>query len=334
MKYLGVFCPYLRKISITLLFFGTLFSQSRVSFFHALYEKGLYNPSAVVDESASISFVHRNQWVGVAKNPKTFAMHTQFYLGDFTKVPLGLGISYQNDALGSLLTQNLQLALAYKTDFMPKKAGFFALGVSMLADFSRYNDAFLFPNGTNFEPLLAQYKNTQKMDMSLGVQYKAYQDLFSLGFSAQRFLGFEKPLLSAFAQYQLNLQNKETLLSTQHVLRFKAQVFSDTQNQTFDVASDYYLMRWVYLGVSYRYYAGFGFYLGLEKMQKIAYQKNLLWQLGYAYIPMQNKNGLLHKGSHEIFFRLSFSRKNISRDNYSEDQDPTGVESSRYHKYP
>jgi type IX secretion system PorP/SprF family membrane protein len=282
------------------------YGQQDIQYTQYMYNTSNINPAYAGTRGAlSIFALRRNQWVGIEGAPQSNNLAANFPVDD----KIGMGIALVNDKLGPLTENNISMDFSYRIpinvdyDF---SFGLKASGNLLNVDFSKLN----IKDGND---LNLNYKESQ-FSPNVGVGFYLHSEKAYIGISAPNLLKknyFDKHadagstyLVKKSINYYLitgyvvdlseNLLFKPSLL-TKYVQGAPMQL---------DLSANFLINQKFTAGLAYRWETAVSALAG--------FQVNDSWFIGYSYDKDTTKLGAYTSGSHELFLRYEFSKKNLS----------------------
>lgn len=288
------------KIKYLILAFALLTSfgwaQQNAQYTQYMYNTGVINPGySGSSGTASLTGLHRSQWVGVegAPSTQTFNFDTSFFNKN-----TGLGVAVVNDAAGPAKQTGIAVNYAYRIDVSRNFA--LSLGISGSYDFLNVDVSKLTP---------AQSENLAAINESnpnVGVGAFLYSENVYFGLSAPR-------LLKSTYYDSVNVTSLDVL---PHFYFIGGIVFDLSNNVKFkpaflakavsgapiaaDLSANFLFNDKLTLGAAYRWDAAASFLAGFQITDNIL--------VGYAYDKDITGFGAVNNGSHEVFLKFNFNR--------------------------
>tara|TARA_B100000768_G_scaffold103390_1_gene96123 strand:+ start:2861 stop:3790 length:930 start_codon:yes stop_codon:yes gene_type:complete len=277
-----------------LIVFQEASAQQDPQYTQYMYNLNVINPAyAGSKESLSITALYRNQWSGIADNPKTFTFSAHSPFGD----KVGLGISAIKDQLGPVSESNIYADFSYTIDL--GKALKLAFGVKAGATFHEVSLTDLELQDPN-DPFFSE--NIQSTYANVGAGLFLYTDNFYLSVSVPNFLqsvhldetlageairyGNETGHIFTTAGYVFQLgENVKLKPSAMVIAPFDAPL-------SFDLNLNTLLYEKFELGASYR--------LDDSYSALVGFQINPNIRIGYAYDHIVSDIKAIAGSSHEI----------------------------------
>lgn len=287
-----------KKIFIIQLFIAIAFclpakAQQEPIYSQYMFNGLVINPAyASVDESASLTVIGRNQWVGVDGAPKTASL--SFY-SPVKESKTSVGFSAMKETITINSRTDFNLIVAQKVSL----SEIWTMSLGLQGGMSQYkeNNSSL----TTTDPAFAQNKSYWKTNVGFGFTF--FTEDFYLGISAPLFKGFDlagkenkiatKPHLYLQAAYALRV-NDDLLIKPAVLLReVKGNGFQ------YDVNASALIRELVWLGASWR----------SEKTVTGMVQVNVTPQFGVGYsydTPTSSNLKGAQSVSHEIMLNYRF----------------------------
>ena len=298
----------MKKIFTIIIVFASILShaQQDAQFSNYMYNTLSFNPAYAGSRgTTSIYLSQRSQWVGLEGAPTTNALSYHSPIGSSK---LGIGLSFMNDAIGTVEENLISLDMSYtiNTSYDYKLAFGLRASAHMLnVDFNQLN---IFNPGD----VLAQNNINNRISPNFGFGVFWYSD--------KSYLGFSIPNLLQTKHINKNLGASVSSISKERLhYHFTAgYVFDLSQDVLFkpalltkfvsgsplqlDVSANFQMYEKFTLGAAYRLNAAVSFLGG--------FQLNNNWFLGYGYDFDTNKLSTYNSGSHEVFLRYEVFRNN------------------------
>ena len=291
----------MKKLLITyLLLFALpsfLFSQQLPQFTQYMFNTITINPAyAGVKGKMNISFLNRNQWVGVKGAPvtQTFAAHS-----GIPGSKVGVGLSLIHDKLGYENNTFLYADISYTIDFDRD----YKLSFGIKAGINKYGleEELLSNPDAVGDQYLDRIFNEWKPNIGVGFFYRN-EDWF-LGLSAPRIFEFKN---TTDIEY-LTIERVSYYLNGGYLLEFNPQLhfkptfllkFTNGAPPSFDITANLLFYERFWTGVSYRIGDALGAYFSLQATDNLKF--------GYAYEFVTSDISPYTSGSHEMFISYEF----------------------------
>ena len=184
---------YILIITILLSFASlhTIQAQQDAQYTQFMFNKLVLNPAyAGSSQTACLSAIHRQQWVGLEGAPVSSALSFNTSLNNNR---VGFGLNLQHDKLGPTTIWNAAMAYAYR---VPMGEGKFSLGIQ--ANIRQYQVDWLNERVTQSGDMLLNSALQSKLlpNVGLGIYYEA--PTFFVGVSAPHLLRGDLSLLDEF----------------------------------------------------------------------------------------------------------------------------------------
>ncbi|WP_339916703.1 type IX secretion system membrane protein PorP/SprF [Yeosuana marina] len=285
-----------RKIQflIILLIFPLLsISQQLPQFTKYMFNTISINPAyAGSREKLNVSFLNRNQWVGINGAPvtQTFAMHSAV-----TNTHLGIGLSVINDKLGYENTFYAFGDLSYSINLIED----YWLSFGLKAGFSKYGlDADLLSENDRY---LDNIFNKIKPNFGAGVYLRS--DKFFLSLSSPKIISYTNNtdiVYTAIERASYYLMGGYLLEFTPS-LKFKPTAmikYTKGAPSSFDITANFLIKDNLWLGAAYRFGDAIGGYVSILAAEGL--------RIGYSYEFITSDLNPYTSGSHEIFISYEF----------------------------
>lgn len=306
-----------RYIKLTLILLTGIFSQSLTAqqdaqFTQFMFNKLVLNPAyAGSDNSACLTAIHRQQWVGLEGAPITTALSFDTPLSNNR---VGLGLTLLHDKIGPTTSWNAGLSYAYKVNL---EKGVFSLGLQ--GSLKQYQIDWTQERFTHSGDNLLNNALTSKLlpNVGLGIYYESPSYYF--GFSAPHILKGDLSLLSevisstelnsieeqhfyAMAGFIIDL-NENLKLKPAALLKFVKNAPNDADlNLTFI----FYEKLW--LGGSYRWGGSTTRGIGESLDVLLQYQVSEFLRLGAAFDYTLSEINSYANGTYEFYAHYCFNR--------------------------
>jgi type IX secretion system PorP/SprF family membrane protein len=273
-------------------------AQQKVQFTQYMFNGLVINPAyAGADEALSVTFINRNQWVGVENAPvtQTLSAHTLF-----EKKKSGVGLSIVNDKIG--VHKNLSALGNYAFHLQTGEKAFLSMGLQ----------AGIRSNKSDYESLLGPANTDPKLynapiskvffNFGAGIYYRSPK--FHLGLSAPEFLP-ERFVLNDSIEVKLNKTNLFLFF------KYRVTLMENLEGEpgflikylpgvpvSFDLNWNVIYRKVLTAGISYRKKESVDFLLKAQLTPQL--------QFGYAYDHPIGDISALSNGSHEIVVHYLF----------------------------
>lgn len=288
-----------------LLFFLVLscltYAQQESQYTQYMYNTIAINPAYAGSRGVvSVFALHRNQWVGLDGAPVTNNVSITTPMGDSN---FGVGLSFVNDHIGPTTNNSIAADLAY---IVPISKNYkLSFGVKATAHLFHLDVGKL--NLYNLDdPEFQNLRSEFSPNLGTGLYF----------FSDQSYIGLAVPNFFETVRYDDNTIsiNQQKM----HYYFMAGHVFTSNENLKFkpafitkivegaplqlDITANVLLHEKVTLGVAYRWEAALS---GL-----IGFQISNSWFIGYGYDRETTRLSNYNSGSHELFLRYEFKKKN------------------------
>lgn len=291
------------KIVICLLLGYVGFGQQEAQFTNYMYNTINVNPAYAGSRGVlSVFGLYRTQWVGLEGAPDTgtFSINTPI-----ENTRLGVGLSFVTDKIGPTVTNNISADVSYtiptsdtwKLSFGVKgSASLFNLDVNKLTQNPSYYNA---------DPNLRSVSNDISPNVGAGIYLH----------NDRSYIGFSVPYMLQTTRYSDNqtavyMERMHYYLIGGHVfdlsssIKFKPAVLAKATEGApiaVDATANFLFNEKFVLGGAYRWSAAWSALAGFQV------NKNLF--IGYGYDMETTKLRRFNSGSHEIFLRYEFAKK-------------------------
>ena len=298
-KTLNKNCMKIKSIIIAITTFVGLqmFAQQDPHYTQYMYNMNLLNPAyAGSNESLSIGFLGRTQWVGLDGAPKTATLSVHSPV----RKNVGLGLSVMVDEIGPVKETNLYADVSYT--LQTSDIGKFAFGIKAgvtLQDLGLATIATVAPDVNFTDNLNKSYPN-----IGVGVFY--YTDKFYAGASIPNMIEsnhFEKQggIISKASEKMHYFITSGYVLKLSESFKFKPSFLTKVvagSAISLDLSTNFLYNDKLELGVSYRINDSF------SGLVNFAVNNNL--RIGYAYDYTTSNLGDYNSGTHEIVLLYDF----------------------------
>ena len=272
-------------------------SQQLPQFSQYMFNTTSINPAyAGSREAMVITFLNRNQWVGVNGAPITQTLAID------SSVPgshLGLGLSVINDKLGYENTTYFYTDAAY----MITLNEYYRLSFGLKAGLSRY--------GLDPDLLMDQ---SAASDQYLDGIFNKWKPNFGIGFylrSDDLFIGLSSPRIVSYTnetdiRYEA-IERASYYLAGGYILEFNPQLkfkptamlkYTNGSPISLDLTANFLINETLWLGIAHRFNDAIGGYLSIQATQALRF--------GYSYEFNTSNLRTYSSGSHEIFLSYQF----------------------------
>lgn len=288
------------RIIISLLLGYLSYGQQEAQFTNYMYNTINVNPAYAGSRGVmSIFGLYRTQWVGLEGAPDTgtFSINTPF-----ENSRLGLGLSFINDRIGPTTTNNISADISYTIPTSETwKLSFGVKGSASL--FSLDPNKLTYVAG---DPNLTAINNDLTPNVGAGIYFH----------NDKTYVGFSIPYMLQTTRYNDN--SRAVYMERMHYYLIAGHVFDLSSNIKFkpailgkategapiavDATANFMFNEKFILGGAYRWSAAWSALAGFQV------NNNLF--IGYGYDRETTKLQHYNSGSHEIFVRYEFAKKN------------------------
>ena len=272
-------------------------SQQLPQFSQYMVNMIVVNPAyAGSRERLNVTFLNRNQWVGVNGAPvtQTFSMHTAI-----PNKNLGVGLSLVHDELGYENTTFVYADVSYTININED----YRLSFGIKAGFSKYGldpDLLMDPSAVG-DQYLDKIFNKAKPNFGFGFFYRS--DDWFLGLSSPRMITYNNATDIEYvaierASYYLN---GGYMLEFNPQLKFKPTFLVKYTNGapvSFDLTANFLINEKLWLGAAYRFGDALGGMISIQATDNLRF--------GYSYEFITSEINPYTSGSHEIFISYEF----------------------------
>jgi type IX secretion system PorP/SprF family membrane protein len=274
-----------------------LFAQQDPHYTQYMYNMNLLNPAyAGSNESLSLGFLGRTQWVGLDGAPKTATLTAHSPIGK----NVGLGLSIMVDEIGPVKETNLYADVSYtlQTSDIGKLA-FGMKGGLTVQNLGLATLATVAPDVNFTDNLNRTYPN-----IGIGLYY--YTDKFYAGASIPNMIEskhFERQggIISKASEKMHYFITSGYVLKLSETVKFKPSFLTKIVTgapASLDLSSNFLFNNKLELGVSYRINDSF------SGLVNFAVNNNL--RIGYAYDYTTSNLGDYNSGTHEVVLLYDF----------------------------
>jgi type IX secretion system PorP/SprF family membrane protein len=286
-----------RLLIFALMLMGMMsYSQQDAQYTQYMYNTINVNPAYAGSRGVlSVFGLHRTQWVGLDGAPMTNAFSVNSPLENTN---LGVGLSFVNDRIGPTVENTISTDVSYTIPVSETyKLSFGIKGTANLFSFDR--DKF------NIDPLLQSLSNNFSPNVGAGAYFH----------SAKSYLGLSVP--NFFQTKRYNDNNYEIYKERMNAYLIGGYVFDLSPNLKFkpaflakmvqgaslqlDVSGNFLINEKFVLGAAWRWSAAASLMAGFQ-ISKGLY-------IGYGYDLDTTKLAHYNSGSHEIFVRYEFFKR-------------------------
>lgn len=287
---------------ISVLLAVSLKAQQEPQYTQFMYNQSLINPAYTGSEGyASVYGLYRAQWVGIDGAPQTANIS---YQQPFAQKNFAVGINFLNDRIGPVNTNYVNADFAYTLVFRNKTKLAFGLkaGLEVMSiDYTRlsqYN-----PNDPLFQNNLV---NQLAPNFGTGLFYHSKKGY--IGLSVPMLLEtkfYDGVSVSAAARRQNLYLTAGRVFGLNPMLKFKPALIVKMTNGAplqVDLTANFLYNNKIVMGAAYRHSAAVSVLFGV-------YLSNRTF-LGYGFDYETTKLANYNNGSHEIFLKFDFYKKN------------------------
>lgn len=288
------------KIKYLILAFALLASlgwaQQNAQYTQYMYNTGVINPGYSVSRgTASLTGLHRSQWVGVdgAPSTQTFNFDTSFMNRN-----TGLGVAVVNDAAGPAKQTGIAVNYAYRLDLSRNYT--LSFGISGSFDFLNVDVSKLIPGQSE------NIASINESNPNVGVGAFLYSENVYFGLSAPRLLRstyFDSVKVTSLDVLPHFYAIGGVVFDLSNSVQFKPAVLVKAVSGApiaADLSANFLFNDKLTLGAAYRWDAAASLLAGFQITD------NLL--IGYAYDKDTSSLGRYNNGSHEVFIKFNFNR--------------------------
>ena len=281
----------------------TGFAQQDAQFTQYMYNTININPAYAGSRGAlSIFGLYRTQWVGLDGAPKTSAISVNSPIDNSN---LGVGVSLVNDGIGPTNENSLSADLAYtvqtSSDFK------LSFGIKGTANLFNLDVSKLNPEVQD-DPRFQDLESKFSPNVGAGVYW--HSDKAYIGFSVPNFIETNRYSDNDVVIYKSKMNYYLIAgyvfdLDHYQYIKFKPAVLTKMVEGAplqVDVSANFMFMDKFVLGAAYRWSAAMSVMAGFQVSDGL--------YIGYGYDHETTSLNKYNSGSHEIFLRYEFFRKN------------------------
>ncbi|MDL2144695.1 MULTISPECIES: type IX secretion system membrane protein PorP/SprF [Flavobacterium] len=293
-----------KLLSFVLVFTAIVsYAQQDAQFTQYMYNTININPAYAGSRGAlSIFGLYRTQWVGLDGAPKTstFSVNTPINNSN-----LGVGVSLVNDKIGPTNENTFSADLSYT---IQTSADFkLSFGIKGSANFFNLDVTKLNPESQG-DPQFQDLNNKFSPNVGAGVYW--HSDKAYIGLSVPNFIETNRYDDNDYAIYKDRINYYLIAgyvfdLDRLQYIKFKPALLTKMVQGAplqVDVSANFMFMDKLVLGVAYRWSASLSAMAGFQISDGL--------YIGYGYDRETTKLNNYNSGSHEIFLRYEFFRKN------------------------
>jgi type IX secretion system PorP/SprF family membrane protein len=279
------------------------FAQQDAQFTQYMYNTININPAYAGSRGAlSIFGLYRTQWVGLDGAPETSCISANTPINNSN---VGVGVSLVNDKIGPTNENNFSVDLSYT--IQTSADGKLSFGIKGTANLFNLDVNKLNPDVAG-DPQFQNFDNKFSPNVGAGIYW--HSDKAYLGFSVPNFIetnryndndvAIYKDKINYYliAGYVFNLDKYE-------YVKFKPAVLTKMVEGAplqVDVSANFMFIDKFVVGVAYRWSASLSAMVGFQISEGL--------YLGYGYDRETTNLNNYNSGTHEIFLRYEFFRKN------------------------
>lgn len=279
------------------------FAQQDSQFTQYMYNTININPAYAGSRGAlSVFGLYRTQWVGLDGAPKTSTFSVNSPINNSN---LGVGVSVVNDKIGPTNQTDLSADLSYT---IQTSADFkLSFGVKGTANLFNLDINKLNPENQN-DPNFQNLQNKFSPNVGAGVYY--HSDKAYIGLSVPNFIETNRYGDNDVAIYKSKMNYYLIAgyvfdLDRYQYIKFKPALLTKMVEGAplqVDVSANFMFMDKFVIGAAYRWSAAMSAMVGFQVTDGL--------YLGYGYDHETTSLNRYNSGSHEIFLRYEFFRKN------------------------
>ncbi len=293
-------------LSISFLFSALIgFAQQDPQFTMWQYDRLSFNPAmSGFDRMHNITAIHRDQWDGLDKDPKTYMFNYSGIYG--AKQNIGFGATIYSEVLGQ--QQNTVVRFSPSYHLAMSNGNFVSLGLSIGMYGSKLGANWVFIDSG--DPSIPVSEKAQSgADLGFGATvYKPNQYYF--GVSSTHLAGPNLDDLGIqLARHYYVMGGYEAAIGSDLVLRPNALFKTDASSRQLDINADVMFKKMFWGGLAYRLGDAVAPYVGFQKdfgqVDQGVRTMNHGIKLGYSYDVTTSLIKDYSAGSHEIFVTYS-----------------------------
>jgi type IX secretion system PorP/SprF family membrane protein len=277
------------------------------------YDRLSVNPAmSGFDRMHCITAIHRDQWDGLDKDPKTYLFNYSGMNG--AKQNIGFGATVYSEVLGQQQNTVVRFSPSYHLPI--SNGSFFSAGASIGMYQSKLGANWVYiDSGDPSIPISS--KSQSGADIGIGVSvYKPNQYYF--GFSSTHLAGPNLDDLGIqMARHYYVMGGYEAAIGTDLVVRPNVLFKTDATSRQFDINADVLFKKMFWGGLAYRLGDAVAPYVGFQKdfgtVDQGVRTMNHGIKLGYSYDVTTSLLKDYSAGSHEIF--VTYCMKFTKNDN-------------------
>ena len=279
------------------------FAQQDAQFTQYMYNTININPAYAGSRGAlSVFGLYRTQWVGLDGAPETSCISANTPINNSN---VGVGVSLVNDKIGPTNENNFSVDLSYT--IQTSANGKLSFGIKGTANLFNLDVNKLNPDVAG-DPQFQNFDNKFSPNVGAGIYW--HSDKAYIGLSVPNFIETnryndndiaiykDKITYYLIAGYVFNLDKYE-------YIKFKPAVLTKMVEGAplqVDVSANFMFIDKFVVGVAYRWSASLSAMVGFQISEGL--------YLGYGYDRETTNLNNYNSGSHEIFLRYEFFRKN------------------------
>ena len=279
------------------------FAQQDAQFTQYMYNTININPAYAGSRGAlSVFGLHRTQWVGLDGAPETSCLSVNTPINNSN---LGVGVSLVNDKIGPTNENNFSVDLSYTVQ---TSANFkLSFGIKGTANLFNLDINKLNPENQG-DPQFQDFNSKFSPNVGAGVYW--HSDKAYIGLSVPNFIETNRYNDNDVAIYKDKINYylmAGYVLDLDHYqyVKFKPAVLTKMVEGAplqVDVSANFMFIDKFVVGVAYRWSASLSAMVGFQITEGL--------YLGYGYDRETTNLNNYNSGSHEIFLRYEFFRKN------------------------
>lgn len=275
-------------------------AQQEALYTQYMYNTMMVNPAYTGSSNLTEVFaLHRNQWINFEGAPKTYNFALSVPLQDTN---FALGINFMNESIGPTFSNNIAISAAYQLPISENYKLAFGLQTSInIFDFDQSKLNI-------FDPTDVRLQNfTQSTQPNVGAGLYLYSNQFYFGVSVPHFLASKLYDDNNINVYQNEMNwyvitgyvfNLSQTIKAKPAILFKSVTGAPYQ---LDLSANLLFHEKLTTGISYRLNASWNAMAGFQITPQLF--------AGYGYDLQSTQLINYNSGTHEIFLKYSFQRK-------------------------
>jgi type IX secretion system PorP/SprF family membrane protein len=262
------------------------------------------------DRNHNVTILHRDQWDGLDKDPKTYLFNYSGMYG--AKQNIGVGLTFYTEVLGQQQNNIFRISPSYHHDL--GNSNYFSAGLSLGMVSSKLGANWVYIDAG--DPTIPTNEKSQSVgDVSLGFTF--YQPKkYYIGISSTHLNSADLDDLGIkVARHYYIMGGYEAPVGSSLVIRPNVLLKTDAASTQFDINADALWNDMLWAGLAFRPTDAIAPYVGFqtkfEPINKGTAQTEHGLKLGYAYDVTTSDIKDYSAGSHEIFLTYWWKRSEI-----------------------